>query len=100
MKVRDIMTRSPSCCAADTPLAEVAHMMVVHDCGEIPIVDAQNAPIGVVTDRDITCRVVATGKNPMEMTARDVMTSPCVTVGMDTEVRACVEDWRIFSMIV
>ena len=46
------------------PLNEVANLMVEADCGEIPVTDASNRLIGVITDRDIVCRVVAKGKNP------------------------------------
>jgi len=90
-KVRDIMTRSPACCGVDTPLEEVARMMIMHDCGEIPVVDADGKPIGVVTDRDICCRTVAQGRNPLEMTAGQVMSSPCVTVRVDDSLRECCE---------
>jgi len=57
-------------------------MMVDHDCGEIPVVeDKENyTPIGVVTDRDITCRVVAKGLNPLEMQVADCMSTPLVCV--------------------
>jgi len=34
MQVREIMTPNPACCTADTPLQEVARMMVDNDCGE------------------------------------------------------------------
>jgi CBS domain-containing protein len=89
MQVKDIMTRDPACCTPDTNLQEVARLMVKCDCGEIPVVEnRQNMrPVGVVTDRDICCRTVAEGKNPLELTAGDCMSSPCVTVtpGMDVE---------------
>ena len=90
-KVREIMTRSPGCCTASTPLEDVARMMIMHDCGEIPVLDDEGTPIGVVTDRDICCRTVAQGKNPLEMTAGEVMSSPCVTVGVDDTVHECCE---------
>lgn len=90
-KVRDIMTRSPACCGADTPLEEVARMMIMHDCGEIPVLDEDGTPIGVVTDRDICCRTIAQGINPMEMSAGQVMSSPCVTVRVDDSVHECCE---------
>ncbi|WP_053234216.1 CBS domain-containing protein [Sandaracinus amylolyticus] len=90
-KVRDIMTRSPACCSASTSLEEVARMMIVHDCGEIPVLDDVGTPIGVVTDRDIACRTVAQGKNPLEMTAGQVMSSPCVTVNVDDSIHECCE---------
>jgi len=77
---RDVMTPNPACCTPETPLDQVAKMMVQSDCGEIPVIDAAERPIGVVTDRDIVCRVVAEGRNPMAYTAEICMTSPVVTV--------------------
>jgi len=40
-------------------------------------------PIGVITDRDIACRAVARGLNPLELTAKDCMSSPVITVRPD-----------------
>jgi len=48
-------------------------------------------PVGVITDRDIICRAVALGKNPLELTARDCMTSPVVTVTPDASIEQCAE---------
>jgi len=77
---RDIMTPDPACCGPHTTLDEVARMMLQNDCGEIPIVDADNCVIGVITDRDIVCRAVARGKNPTGYTVESCMSSPAVTV--------------------
>ena len=89
MKVQDAMTSDPACCMRDTSLQEVAQKMVEHDCGEIPIIDEGGKPVGVVTDRDICCRTVAEGKNPLDMQAGDVMTSPCITVTPETDLDDC-----------
>lgn len=80
---RDVMTADPACCTPRTTLDQVAKMMVQNDCGEIPVVDVADRPIGVVTDRDIVCRVVAPGKNPIAYTAETCMSHPVVTVGQD-----------------
>jgi CBS domain-containing protein len=50
---------------------------------------SSNIPIGVVTDRDIVCRTVANGINPVELTAADCMSKPIVTVTPDTSVEEC-----------
>jgi CBS domain-containing protein len=65
---------------ASTTLDQVAKLMVANGCGDIPVVDVNDQPIGVVTDRDIVCRVVAEGKNPMAHTADSCMSQPVVTV--------------------
>lgn len=91
MLVREIMTENPAVATPDTPLQEVAQMMVRHDCGAIPIVDNEETkiPTGVITDRDICCRVVAEGRNPLNLTAGDAMTSNVRTVSLDTTVEDC-----------
>src|SRR6266700_3201352 len=91
MKVRDMMTGDPACCTAETSLPEVARMMVDRDCGEIPVVDntSSKVPIGVVTDRDIVCRTVANGLNPLDLTAADCMSKPTVTVTPEMSLEEC-----------
>ena len=95
---RDVMTPDPACCSAETPLDQVAKMMADNDCGEIPIVDSSAHPIGVITDRDIVCRTLAQGRNPMELTARDCMTQPAVAVALEASLEDCcatLEEHRI-----
>ena len=88
MTVRDLMTSNPACCTMDTPLQDVARLMVDCDCGEIPVVERADLkrPVGVVTDRDIVCRAVAEARNPLSMSAGDVMTTPAVTVREDDDL--------------
>ena len=91
MNVGNIMTKDPACCTPETSLQEVAQMMVDHDCGCIPIVDSEDSkmPVGMITDRDITCRVVAKGQNPLDLTAQDAMTSTVVSVTPETSLEDC-----------
>jgi CBS domain-containing protein len=77
---RDVMTPDPACCTPNTTLDQVAKMMVQNNCGEIPVIDVNDQLIGVVTDRDIVCRVVADGKNPIAYTAETCMSQPVVSV--------------------
>lgn len=91
MKAQEIMTKNPALCLATTKLDEVARLMVDSDCGEIPVVRSREKAelLGVVTDRDITCRAVAHGKDPYTTQASDVMSSPAVTVTPETDLAQC-----------
>jgi CBS domain-containing protein len=93
MQVREIMTANPACCTANTPLQDVARAMVENDCGEIPIVrsSSDKTLIGVVTDRDIVCRLIAEGKNPLETTAEACMSTPVVAVRESTPLEECTK---------
>lgn len=84
--ITSVMTSNPSSCRIDTPLADVAQMMVDSDCGMIPVVDEANKPIGAVTDRDIATRIVAAGIYAGLSSAGDAMTSPVKTVTMTTSL--------------
>ncbi len=94
--VRDIMTSNPACCTPDTGLHEVAKLMVEYDCGEIPVVESMDPenmdilrPVGIITDRDISCRAVAQGKNALEMKVAECMTTPCVTLPESSGLGHC-----------
>jgi CBS domain-containing protein len=89
MKVQDVMTPEPQCCMAEDSLQKAAQFMVYCDCGEIPVVGKERKPIGVITDRDITCRAVAQGRNPLEMTVSDVMSTPIVCVRLEDDLEEC-----------
>jgi CBS domain-containing protein len=82
MTAKDLMTPDPACCTRDTPVSDVARLMVQRDCGQIPIVESNTRKrvIGVVTDRDIVCRAIAEDRNPLDLKVEAVMTSPAVTV--------------------
>jgi CBS domain-containing protein len=93
MKVRDIMTKNPAVCTVDTPLREVAQMMVNHHCGAIPVVESRetNTLVGIITDRDIVCRILARGQDPVHAAASDCMSSPVVTVRPEADVEEACE---------
>jgi CBS domain-containing protein len=91
--IQEIMTMNPACCVPTDTLQEVARLMVIHDCGEIPVVDnmADKRVVGVITDRDICCRTVALGVNPLEMMVSECMTSPAITVFTETALEECFD---------
>lgn len=100
VQVRDIMTTDVACCPPETSLREVASMMVRFDCGEIPIVtsDENKKLVGVITDRDITIRCVAIGRNPLDLTARDCMSPSPITANENTALKDCsrlMEEYQI-----
>lgn len=72
-KIQDVMHTGVESQSPDTPLAAVAKTMKSKDVGAVPIVD-NGKLVGMVTDRDITVRALADGKDISKLTAKDVMT--------------------------
>src|SRR5512140_1261431 len=93
MRVQEVMTTEPACCTPDVDLQQIARKMVEQNCGAIPIVDNYGSKhlLGIVTDRDIVCRTIALGKDPMDLSARDCMTTTVATVKPYDTLETCCQ---------
>lgn len=89
MHIRELMTTDPVCCAPETSLQDAAKLMADMDCGEIPVIDEQRRPVGVVTDRDISCRGVAQGRD-LQTPVSEVMSTPAIAIKLESELDDCL----------
>ena len=78
-EVKDAMTSNPCTIDADQTVAYAAKMMRDEDVGIAPVVEGERL-VGTLTDRDIAVRVVAEGKDPQTLKARDVASTSLITV--------------------
>ncbi len=90
MKVGDVMARDIEFIDGAASLQGAAEMMGELDVGALPVGSADQLE-GVVTDRDILYRYVATGLSPGAVTVRDVMTSPVISCDEDDALRAAMD---------
>ena len=74
MKVRDIMSTSVCSLTTNDTVERAASLMKEHDIGSVPVCDSGNV-VGIITDRDITLRSVASGVNTSSQTVREIMSS-------------------------
>ena len=95
-KLKEIMSKDVAFATPDTSLTDIAELMVTINCGEIPIVKSkkQKNLVGVITDRDIVCRTMGVGKNPMKLFARDCMTTHVITASVSSSLTDCVHLMR------
>jgi CBS domain-containing protein len=77
MLVRDIMHSGVKVINHKLTVEQAAKMMAENDIGSIPV-EKNDKLIGMITDRDITIRVIATGKNP-----KVTKVSECMTEGIN-----------------
>ena len=90
MKVKDAMHKGATCVEPSTPVKEIAKEMRDNDIGAIPV-KADGQLVGIVTDRDITCRAFSDSGDVARMTARDVMTKDVVSCSPDDDIDAAIE---------
>jgi CBS domain-containing protein len=85
LRCSEIMTKNVTTCGPDTVIRDVADMMEDENVGSIPVVD-NGRLVGILTDRDIVCRVIAEGQDTRTTKARDVMSEDIITCTPDDSV--------------
>jgi CBS domain-containing protein len=96
MKAKDIMTANPCCCSLGDTVQDVARTMRDHDCGSVPVTD-KGRLVGIVTDRDLTVRVLAAGLDH-ESKIADVISREPAACNADadlTEVERIMSDQQV-----
>ncbi len=84
-------------CAETADARSVACMMLDYDVGAIPVLDSDGRLEGIVTDRDLCCRVIAEGRS-YETPIRDVMSTSVQTVHCDAdlhEIESLMREYKI-----
>ena len=61
--------------STDKTVLDVARLMREKNIGNVIIVNDENQPVGIITDRDITIKIVADEISPNQMLVSDVMSS-------------------------
>ncbi len=83
--VRDTMTENPRSINASASVVEAARLMREEHIGSLPITD-QEQLVGMITDRDITMRVVAEAADGMKSSVGDVSSRDLITVEPDNDL--------------
>jgi CBS domain-containing protein len=112
VRARDVMTAQVVATAPETPVQDVARLLLEHRISAVPVVNADGVPIGMVSEGDLIGRerqdrlagrewwlALVTGRQPFDdafrerleardRTAADVMAAPLVTVTEDADLEA------------
>ena len=100
MKVKKAMTSEVQCCTPFDTIADVARMMRDGDVGAIPVIkDRESRQLaGIITDRDITCRVTVTGKAPNSVRVQKVMTAKPVVCHPEDALDDCARTMQKYRV--
>ena len=83
--VRDAMTADPRSIGKSVSVVEAARLMREQDIGSLPITDDEQL-VGMITDRDITMRVVAEAADPNATSVEDVYSRDLISVEPDKDL--------------
>ncbi len=83
---REIMSGGAECVGENETVLDAAKKLAELDVGSMPICGEDNRLKGMLTDRDIVVKVLATGKDPAETRAGELGEGKPVTIGADDSV--------------
>jgi len=83
--VKDVMTKTVKVVKPDTLVKTVVATMNKFDIGSIVVVKGDR-PVGIITERDILRRIVEPCLAPETLRAREVMTSPIITISSTASI--------------
>ena len=90
MQLKDVMTRQVEVISPDASLEEAARKMDQLNVGPLPVCENERL-VGLVTDRDITVRATAAGKDPRTTPVREAMSQDVLYCFEDQDVREAAQ---------
>jgi CBS domain-containing protein len=92
-KVKDVMHPGAETVGPDDTVKRAASIMQAVDVGPLPVCDGDRV-VGIITDRDITVRTVAAGRDPSSTRVREAMSRDLIYVGADQDVDEAIDLMR------
>jgi CBS domain-containing protein len=90
MKVKEVMSANPACCTPDDSAQNAAKMMCDRSVGSIPVIDRQSRTLlGIITDRDLCCSIVARGLDAKTTPIQEFITHNPVTCRDGENLEKC-----------
>lgn len=95
MSIGPICVRDVDVAQPEETVAAAARRMLDRKVGTLVVVNADHEPVGIVTDRDLTIRVLAETRDPARTILADVMTRHLSLVSLDTRVEDALRLMRV-----
>jgi CBS domain-containing protein len=90
MLVKHVMTSDVRTCPPEATIAGAARIMSARECGAVPVVDARQKLIGILTDRDVCLALASRARKPDELPVGDVMSRKVYTCSPDDDTVAAL----------
>ncbi len=88
MKVKEFMTSQIQWVTPNDPIQKAAQIMKSVNCGSVPVCEGTK-PVGIITDRDIAIKAVASNK--MNANVKECMTNQVITCTSDTDAHEAAD---------
>jgi CBS domain-containing protein len=102
-RLSEIMTTPVVSIPLTLPALEIAPLLAAHGVGLVAVVDAQNRPVGLVSERELVSHFLVDGDDPRLRTAADLMLATSALLPPDAymfEAMALMQSRRLKALFV
>ncbi len=104
MKIKDCVLIEPFTCKENEGIIEVAKKLRKISLRHIFVVDNEDYPTGIISVMDINNRIVAEGKNPKDLKAKDIMSKPIEAYNFNESVedayKKMIDKQRVMGAVI
>jgi len=79
LKIENVMVSDVITVEAGATVRQAVDLMNKHEIGCLIVVDGEEKPVGILTERDLLTRVLAKRKDPVRIKVSQVMSKPLIT---------------------
>ena len=92
-KCNEVMTKNPLCCLPEDLATKAAGLMKSENIGSIPVIENEQTKklVGIVTDRDLTLKILAEGFDAKSTKVEAVMTRKVVTCRAEDDLQKALD---------
>jgi len=96
--VRDIMSSPVITTREEASAQEVAKLMRDNDIGCVIVSTRDGKPVGIITEKDLVFRVVAENIHPSEITAKEIMSTPLITIDAEKTISEAAKEMNRYDV--
>ena len=89
--VRDLMRKNPYTVAESASIQDTARIMNDKKVSSLVIVDEDNNPVGLVTERDLVRKVCINDLPTNRVTNKEIMSSPLITIDSESSATTATD---------
>ena len=98
MRVKDVMKTDVGFCSTEDNLKKTAEMMRYRDCGVVPIVDAEQRVVGMLTDRDVCLAVAARNRKASDIKTKELTNGKAIVCLPDDKLEDALKKMRKYQI--
>ncbi|MEM2272868.1 MAG: CBS domain-containing protein [Candidatus Bathyarchaeia archaeon] len=96
--VKDVMSSPVITVNEDASAQEVAKLMRDNEIGCVIVSSRDGKPVGIITEKDLVTRVIAENLKPSEITAKEIMSAPLITIDAEKTISEAAREMNRYNV--